>query len=119
MAEPRSVPGDVVVLPAARAGADPGGRVVRVRGPRWNPRGAVDHLLAQAYRDAMAAASARGARSLVLPDSLSRGPWPLDDVTRIALTVLLSTPSTVREITIAAKGPGTLERWAEALAREL
>jgi hypothetical protein len=43
----------------------------------------------------------------------------MEDVTRIALTVLLSTPSTVQEVTIAAAGPGTLERWAEALAREL
>ena len=119
LADPQDTPGDVVVLPAARAESTPGSRVVLVAAPRWKVGGGGAHHLAQAYRDAVAAASARSARTLVLPGSLTRGPWPLDDVTRIALTVLLSTPSTVREVTIAVHTPAMLERWAEALVREL
>jgi hypothetical protein len=113
------LPADLVVLPGSSAQAPAGSRVVRVAAPRFNPHGGVDHLLAQAYRDAIAAANARSARTLVLPASLARGPWPLDGLTRIALTVLLSTPTTLREVTIATSGPAMLERWAEALAREL
>lgn len=123
MADPQALAADLgadlLVLPAHRARAPEGSRVVRVAAPRFSPHGGIDHLLAQAYRDAVAAANTRGARSLVLPASLARGPWPLDDVMRIALTVLLSTPTTVREVTIATSGPAMLERWAEALAREL
>jgi hypothetical protein len=42
----------------------------------------------------------------------------MSDVTRIALTVLMSTPSTVRDVVIAVPIPAMLEVWAEALARE-
>ena len=119
LADPQDVAADLVVLPGSRPRSAPGERTIQVRAPRWRPRGGEDHLLAQAYRDSLAAATDRGARSLVLPGILARGVWPMEDVTRIALTVLLSTPSTVQEVTIAAAGPGTLERWAEALAREL
>ena len=123
MADPQALAdelaADLLVLPARHARATTGSRVVHVVAPRFNAHGGADHLLAQAYRDAVAAANARSARTLVLPASLTRGPWPLDDVLRIALTVLLSTPTTVREVTIATSGPAMLERRAEALAREL
>ena len=52
---------------------------------------------------------------MVLPAILARGPWPLDEVTRIALTVLKSTPTTLHEVVIAAGTPAMVERWAEAL----
>jgi O-acetyl-ADP-ribose deacetylase (regulator of RNase III) len=103
-----------------RAGARPGeeGRVVTVCAPRWKPPRGPEHLLAEAYRDAVAAANVRQARTMALPAILARGPWPLEDVTRIALTVLKSTPTTVSEVVIAAGTPAMVERWAEALVRE-
>ncbi len=55
---------------------------------------------------------------MALPAILARGAWPLEEVTRIALTVLLSTPTTVREVQIVASTPAMVERWAEALVRE-
>ncbi|MGB7982409.1 MAG: macro domain-containing protein [Candidatus Nanopelagicales bacterium] len=107
---------DVVVRPGRRARAD--GRTITVVAPRWHPPTGPDRALAQAYRDAVAAADACRARSMALPAILARGAWPLDQVTRIALTVLLSTPSTVREVQIIASTPAMVERWAEALVRE-
>jgi hypothetical protein len=55
---------------------------------------------------------------MALPAILARGPWPLEQVTRIALTVLMSTPTTVREVVVVASTPAMVERWAEALIRE-
>lgn len=55
---------------------------------------------------------------MALPAILARGPWPLEEVTRIALTVLKSTPTSVQDVVIAAGTPAMVERWAEALVRE-
>ena len=55
---------------------------------------------------------------MALPAILARGPWPMEAVTRVALTVLKSTPTTVDEVVIAAGTPAMVERWAEALIRE-
>jgi hypothetical protein len=107
---------DIVVRAGARASAD--GRIVTVCAPRWQPPAGVEHLLAGAYRDAVAAANLRQARTMVLPAILARGPWPLEEVTRVALTVLRSTPTTLHEVVIAASTPAMVERWAEALVRE-
>ena len=49
------------------------GRVVTVSAPRWKPPAGVEHLLADAYRDAVAAANARQAKSMALPAILARG----------------------------------------------
>lgn len=114
--DPEQIEADIVVLPGVRAGVT--GRIVRVEAPRWRPPTGPERQLAQAYRRAVAAANARGAVSMVLPGVLARGPWPLEDVTRVALTVLLSTPTTLYEVTIAASTPALAERWAEALSRE-
>ncbi len=105
------------MLPGRRA-ARLGPRTVAVAAPRWSPPSGSERLLAQAYRDAVAAADLAGATSMVLPSTLARTVWPLADVTRVALTVLMSTPSTLREVTIAVPTPAALETWAEALARE-
>lgn len=107
---------DVVVVPGSRARV--AGRTITVVAPRWHPPTGPDRALAQAYRDAVAAADACGAHSMALPAILARGAWPLEEVTRIALTVLLSTPSTVRDVEIIAGTPAMVERWAEALVRE-
>jgi O-acetyl-ADP-ribose deacetylase (regulator of RNase III) len=116
LGRPEDTSADIIL----RAGAHPAeeGRVVTVSAPRWQPPRGTEHLLAQAYRDAVAAANARQARSMALPAILARGPWPMEEVTRIALTVLRSTPTTVRDVVIAAGTPAMVERWAEALVRE-
>lgn len=117
LGHPEDTTAEIVVRAGARPAED--GRVVTVRAPRWQRPGAAEHLLADAYRDAVAAANARDARTMALPAILARGPWPLEEVTRIALTVLKSTPTTVHEVVIAASTPAMVERWAEALIREL
>jgi len=116
LGRPEDTSADIVLRAGARAAED--GRIVTVCAPRWQPPTGVEHLLAEAYRDAVAAANARQAQSMALPAILARGPWPLEQVTRIALTVLKSTPTTVHEVVIAAATPAMVERWAEALIRE-
>jgi O-acetyl-ADP-ribose deacetylase (regulator of RNase III) len=116
---PDQCPADIVVLPGSHAKASQGSRIVTVAAPRWQRPSGPERSLAEAYRAAVAEANARSARTMVLPAILARGPWPLDDVTRVALTVLLSTPTTLQEVTIVARTPAMVERWAEALAREL
>lgn len=116
LGRPEDTSADIVLRAGAHVAED--GRVVTVSAPRWHPPRGTEYLLADAYRDAVAAANARQARTMALPAILARGPWPLEDVTRIALTVLKSTPTTVHEVVIAAGTPAMVERWAEALIRE-
>ena len=115
LGHPEDTSAEIIV----RAGTHPAedGRAITVRAPRWQP-GRSEHLLAEAYRDSVAAANDRQAHSMALPAILARGPWPLDEVTRIALTVLKSTPTTLHDVVIAASTPAMVERWAEALVRE-
>lgn len=114
---PDDQPGDLLIKPGRRE-QEVGPSVAVVAAPRWKPPSGPELALAQAYRRAIAVANERQARSLVLPPALVLGWWPMDDVTRVAMTVLMSTPSTVREVTIAAPTAAALEVWAEALARE-
>lgn len=107
---------DIVVLPGAHPRKS--GRVVTVVAPRWRPSTGQERLLAEAYRQAVAEANLRGATTMALPAMLSRGAWPLEDLTRIALTVLQSTPTSVREVLIVANTPAMVERWAEVLVRQ-
>ena len=116
LGNPEDASADIVVLPGAHARDS--GRIVTVVAPRWRAPAGPERLLAEAYRQAVAEDNARGARSMALPAMLARGAWPLEDLTRIALTVLLSTPTTVHEVVICASTPAMLERWAEALVRE-
>ena len=113
---PEECVADVVI----RAGARPRqeGRLVTVAAPRWHQPDGPERLLAEAYRDAVAAANVRQARTMAMPAILARGPWPLEEVTRVALTVLKSTPTTVHDVVIAGSTPAMVERWAEALIRE-
>lgn len=107
------VDADLTVLPGRRPHVD--GRVVTVRAPRWHAPDGPERAIAQAYRDAVAAASDRGAISLAVPAVLARGLWPIDQSIHVALRVFDSTPSTVQAVTVVARSPGMLERWAEAL----
>jgi len=117
MGDPDDQPGDLVVLPGRRThDRDP--RTVVLAAPRWKPPSGDQRRLAEVYRTAVALANERGARSLVLPAALVQGIWPMEDVTRVALTVLMSTPSSAHTVTIAVPTPAMLELWAEALIRE-
>ena len=108
---------DLIVLAGAHAELRPDGRTVVIAAPLWHPPDGPDYVLADAYREALALANARKARSMAVPAILARGPWPLERVTRIALAVLQGTPTTVGEVVVAAGTPAMLERWAEAIAR--
>jgi hypothetical protein len=115
--KPTDLPGDLVILPARKASfREP--RTVLIETPRGGIPSGSEVALANAYRDALAAANARNAQSIVLPVSLSRGTWPIEDLTRVAMTVLMSTPTSVKEVTVAVPTPAALEAWAEALLRE-
>jgi O-acetyl-ADP-ribose deacetylase (regulator of RNase III) len=116
LGRPEDTSADIVVLPGSRVHES--GRIVTVVAPRWHSPSGPERLLADAYRQAVAQANARNARSMALPATLARGVWPLEELTRIALTVLLSTPTTLHEVVICASTPAMLERWAEALVRE-
>ena len=116
LGRPEDTSADIILRAGAQAAAD--GRVVTVSAPRWKPPRGTEHLLADAYRAAVAAANARQARTMALPAILARGPWPLEDAMRVALTVLKSTPTSVHEVVIAAGTPAMVERWAEALIRD-
>ena len=94
------------------------GRVITLKAPRWHPPNGPERALAEVYRQAVVVANERNARVVALPPMLARGAWPLDETTRIALTVLHSTPMTAREVLIVASTPAMVERWAEALVRE-
>lgn len=117
LGSPHDFPADLVIVPGRRDD-EPGPSVVVVKAPRFKPPSGPELALATTYRHAMDVATRRDARSIVLPAALVLGSWPLDDVTRVAMTVLMSTPSPVRQVTIAASTPAMLERWAEAIARE-
>lgn len=116
LGHPEDATADIIVRAGARPAED--GRVVTVCAPRWKPPHGPEHELAEAYRRAVAAANARKAETMALPAMLARGVWPLEELTRVALTVLKSTPTTLREVVIVAETPAMVERWAEALIRE-
>jgi hypothetical protein len=117
LGHPQDFPADLVIVPGRRDD-EPGPSVVVVKAPRFKPPSGPELALATTYRHAMQIATQRKAQSIVMPAALVLGPWPLDDVTRVAMTVLMSTPSPVRQVTIAVDTPAMLERWAEAIARE-
>lgn len=89
-----------------------------VAAPRWDTSAGSEVELANAYRTALAEANSRNARTLVLPAMLARTAWPLEQLTRVAMTVLMSTPTTVHQVTIAVPTPTLVEAWAEAVLRE-
>lgn len=117
LGSPEEQRADLVVLPG-RKDEQVSPFLTVIKAPRFTPPSGPQLALAEVYRRAVAVANERGAQTLVLPGSLVIGSWPMDDVTRVAMTVLMSTPSTVREVTIAVQTPAMLEIWAEALARE-
>jgi O-acetyl-ADP-ribose deacetylase (regulator of RNase III) len=114
---PEDSDADLIVLAGEHAQLRPDGRTVVIAAPRWHLPDGPAYVLADAYREALVLANARKARSMAVPAILARGPWPLEEVTRIALTVLQGTPTTVREVVVVAGTPAMLERWAEAIAR--
>lgn len=116
LGRPEDTNADIVIRAGSRAAED--GRIVTVVAPLYRSGGGPEHRLADAYRQAVAAANARGARSMAVPALLARSYWPLDDLVRVGLTVLMSTPTTLREVVVTSSSPGMVERWAEAILRE-
>jgi hypothetical protein len=102
-----------VGLTALRPGRPP---VIEVGSPGFSTREDREYLLSRAYRAALAAADALGAGRLAVPTVLTWGPWPLESGIRVALGVLESTPTRVREVVVVTVTPAGLEAWAERLA---
>lgn len=119
LGHPDDTHADLIVRPGWRTHPGNDERHVTVHAPRWHPPNGPDRALVLAYREAVAVANERQARVVALPAILARGAWPLDELTRIALTVLLSTPMTAHEVLIVASTPAMVERWAEALVAEV
>lgn len=117
LGDPHDFDADLVIVPGRRDD-EPAPSVVVVKAPRFKAPSGPELALATTYRHAIDVASRRRARSIVMPAALVLGSWPLDDVTRVAMTVIMSTPSSVQQVTIAARTPAMLEHWAEAIARE-
>lgn len=117
LGDPHDQPVDLVILPGRHERADDG-RVVTVKAPHWKPPSGPERALAEVYRHAVEVATQRDARSVAVPGALVLGSWPVEEVTRVAMTVFMSTPSTVRDVIVAVPTPAMLELWAEALARE-
>lgn len=89
-----------------------------IKAPKWTPPSGPERPLAEVYRRVVRVATERRARSLAIPSALVLGSWPMEEVTRVALTVFMSTPSSLRDVIVAVPTPAMLEVWAEALARE-
>jgi|GEM_PF-2630438 len=116
LGDPAEQPVELVVRPGRELVSH--GRVVEVPAPRWTAPAGQEYLLAEAYRAAVAVANARLATSMALPGILARGPWPANDVIRVAMTVLRGSPTTLRQVVVAVTTAGMLELWAEAIVRE-
>ncbi len=96
----------------------PGRRpVIEIVGPVFSARDNREYLLSQAYRLALQRADDCGAAILALPTQLAWAGWPMEAVTRIAMTVLSSTPTVVREAFIVVPTVAALEIWSETLMR--
>jgi hypothetical protein len=115
LGRPQDTPADIVVLAGSTEAHH--GRTVTLGAPRWRMPNGPEYVLANTYRQAVAMANERRARSMALPAILAVGPWPLEVVTRVALTVFMSTPTTLQEILVVVRTPEMLEQWAEALIR--
>lgn len=100
------------------AGSLPARWLIHVLVPAYSQHEDRDHLLSRAYRAVLAAADEVGARRLVMPPLGTTGPyWPLDDVARLTVGTLRTTPTAVREVVLALPTAAALERFAEAIAR--
>jgi hypothetical protein len=106
-----------LALGACRTLDGPGGRVIEVGCPVFSPARNREHELARAYRAALAAADAIGARTIAVPTELTTSPWPIEHAVRIALGTIESTPTRVHTVVVATRTPAALEAWAESLAR--
>jgi O-acetyl-ADP-ribose deacetylase (regulator of RNase III) len=90
-------------LPTGQAVVTTGGNlpaqwVIHVVGPVYAKSEDRSHLLASAYREALARADEIGARTVAFP-AVSAGiyGWPMQDAARIAVTTVRDTPSRLLE----------------------
>lgn len=101
------------------AGALAAGWLVHVSVPRWSVAADHSHRLAAAYRAVLGAADVLGARTLAMPALGTTGPyWPLEELARIGIGTLASTPSGLRDVQLLVSTAAALEALAEAMARE-
>jgi O-acetyl-ADP-ribose deacetylase (regulator of RNase III) len=100
------------------AGLLPARFLIHVLVPAFSQAEDREYLLSRAYRAVLAAADQAGSRSLVMPPLGTTGPyWPLDDVARLTVGTLRTTPTGVRDVMLALPTPTALERFSEAIAR--
>lgn len=92
--------------------------IIHTVGPRWRggSRGEAD-LLASCYRRSLAVADELGARSVAFP-AISTGVYgyPRDEAARVAVRTLLSTPTGVELVRLAAFDDATLALYERELA---
>ena len=112
----RLVESGVLTTPA---GALAAGWLVHVAVPRWTVPADHGHRLAAAYRAVIGTADGLGARTLAMPALGTTGPyWPLEELARIGIGTLASTPSGLRDVQLLVSTAAALEALAEAMARE-
>lgn len=100
------------------AGSLPARWMIHVLVPAYSQHDDRDHLLSRAYRAVLAAADEVGAHSLVMPPLGTTGPyWPLDDVARLTVGTLRTTPTGVVDVVLALPTAAALERFTEAIVR--
>jgi len=113
----RAARGPKSALPGSADG-QPGEPVrIEVVGPRVAVHEDRSFQLARGYREVLRVADVWGARRIALPATLAVGGWPFDELTRIALGTLASTPTRVESIVVCCPTSAALERWAEALIK--
>jgi len=109
-------PGDAKATPGFRL---PARWIIHTVGPRW--RGGGHHereVLASCYRRSLTVAEELGARSIAFP-AISTGAYgyPPDEAAEVAVSTLLSTPTTLEEIRLVAFDRATAERYRRLLTR--
>lgn len=76
------------------------------------------YLLSRAYREVIATAEGFAAENVAMPALGVTAPyWPLEVAARVGVETLRSTPTFVREVLLLFPSAGSLEPFAEALAR--
>ena len=103
---------------ATTAGDLPAQWVIHTVGPVFEPGEDRSDVLASCFRESLRLADELGARSVAFP-AVSAGVyrWPIDEVARIAIGTVLSTPTKVDQVSFVLFAEPALEAFQGALAR--
>jgi len=110
-------------LPAATAVATGAGQLdapwlVHLTVPAYDFHKDRSYLLSRAYREVITTAEGFAAATVAMPALGVTPPyWPLEVAARVGVETLHSTPTLVREVLLLFPSAGSLEPFAEALAR--